>query len=567
MATGTPLPPWLAGLPPGIAIAPGLVTPPPPIVHGPTGLPYDLLLVFENLFDAVSSYLTVTILPWVSKDPATDLADYRDAIITALRTIGRNMVYYFGADAVAAEQAVRSVVENIVGPLATDASGYWNAALTDIFAGYDQSLKDNATVDPAAVVAVAVSALDEASVLGLGAFIVTAAFELVLPKSLNVMNWLGPILANFSGFDEIIKQWREPQLRAAIGRLSEYNANTQFRTAAPGHADAEQMYARRLISADQLNKLISWSGLMTEFAAPMLETAYQPVSPRLLARAAAIGAIPQADLIDLLQFAEYRDVDIARLVTAFEALALAPYQQTAMQAAKRSFERGLMTAAEFDSYLDLLKIPAEAKPIIMLNSALWKEEQLAELYRKSISEAYKYGQVTDAQYVPALEAIGIGSADAEAHYAIDSIALRGRTALAAARAQTRLEALRTKTATAAAVASYRTGAFDEVALAAALIAAGVDPEVAAFIVTVQTERRAGPLVFVYGRELSHKDALVLKETVAAIEAQYKKQLIDDATAANALAQNNIPDANAKALLATWAALKTKPTTTGEQLPR
>ena len=121
-------------------------------------------------------------------------------------------------------------------------------------------------------------------------------------------------------------------------------------------------------------------------------------------------------------------------------------------------------------------------------------------------------------------------------------------------------------ATSAAVASYRTGTLDEAALSAALIAAGVDSEIAAFIVTVQVERRQGAITFVYGRELPRTEALVLKEKVSAIEDQFKKQLITDADVYPALAALNIPDANAKALIATWAALKTKPTATGEKLP-
>ena len=121
--------------------------------------------------------------------------------------------------------------------------------------------------------------------------------------------------------------------------------------------------------------------------------------------------------------------------------------------------------------------------------------------------------------------------------------------------------------TQAAIASYRAGTLDEAALTAALVATGLDPAIAAAIVVVQTERRQGNVVFMYGQNLPRTAALLLKEKVAALEAQYKKQLVTDADATAALASANIPDANARALLAQWAALKTKPTTTGELLPR
>jgi hypothetical protein len=538
-------------------------TPPP----AAPSLPGDILLAVENLFDALSSYVTVSIFPATTKTPTADLKLYADAILTDVRTIWRNMVFYFGADAVAVETSIRSVVENIVAPLAADASGYWNALLADIFASYDSSLKANATVDPAGVVAVATSALDEAATLGLGSRIVTAAFELVLPKKLNVLNWLGPILANFSGFDEIISQWREPQIRAAIGRLAEYNANTQFRTAAPDHADAEQMFARRLITSDQLNKLIAWSGLMSEFEAPMLATAYRAIQPRMFATLLLDQPFPSDQVQSAMEFAGLRPDDVTFLLGALEINSTKNVRQQYLAAAVRSTELGTMTPQDLDGVLTSLNFSDDAKSLVQLTVATRKLEQLAELYRKSISEAYRYGQITDAQYVPALEAIGIGSADAQAHYAIDSIAQRGRLATAAAKAEARLEASRTRAATQAAIASYRAGTIDEAALSLALIAAGVDAEIAAFLVTVQTERRAGPLTFVYGVELSRDKALVLKENVAAVEDQYKKQLIDDTQAANALSQLGLPERNATPLLATWAALKVKPTTTGERLPR
>ena len=78
-----------------------------------------------------------------------------------------------------------------------------------------------------------------------------------------------------------------------------------------------------------------------------------------------------------------------------------------------------MTPAELGQELTTLGYSSEAIDLIQLTVATRKLEQLADLYRKSISEAYKTGQITDAQYVPSLEAIGIGAADAQAHYAVD----------------------------------------------------------------------------------------------------------------------------------------------------
>ena len=205
--------------------------------------------------------------------------------------------------------------------------------------------------------------------------------------------------------------------------------------------------------------------------------------------------------------------------------------------------------------------------LIQLTVATRKLEQLAELYRKSISEAYKTGQITDAQYVPSLEAIGIGAADAQAHYAVDSIAKTGKALAQALRAEERLASQRMRAGVAAAVASYKSGFFDAAALEVALLAAGMDPVVAALSVEVQTQRRDGNVVLVYGVELPRAAALELREKVAALAIQVRARLVSPDDALTALAGYGVPRANALALVAEWAATTVTPARVGVLEPR
>lgn len=532
-----------------------------------TKLRADTVAQIELLITAIWQLLALLINPWPPADAPAAISLYIQTITGLLETIPGNIAVIFTGNFGNTHNLLLTLLDSVLGPLGATMGTDYTALLKGIFVAYDANLAASKTTDPGAVVPAITSALEEASTLAVGSRLITMFFELFLPKQLNFMNWLGPTLAQFAGYDEIVRLWRNPRLQAAIGNLAAYNANAEFLTVAPRAQEARSLLARRLISQTDATKIEGWGGTMTAYQAAQEAEAFRPVPPFLLARAAEAGAIPIATLTRLLQFAGFRDGDISTLETAYAALALAPYQAQYLSAAVRSTELGTMTPAELTEVLNDIALNQDQQALVQLTVATRKLEQLAELYRKSISEAYRYGQITDDQYVPALEAIGIGAADAQAHYAIDSIALRGRTALAAAKAESRLEASRTRAATQAAVAAYRTGTFDEAALSAALIAAGVDPEIAAFIVTVQTERRAGPLTFIYGREIGRAGALVLKEKVAAVENQYKKQLIDDAAAAAALVTLEIPTANANALLADWAALKTKPTTTGELLSR
>ena len=83
---------------------------------------------------------------------------------------------------------------------------------------------------------------------------------------------------------------------------------------------------------------------------------------------------------------------------------------------------------------------------------------------------------------------------------------------------------------------------------------------------VETAKQAGKLKFVFGQFLTPENAKVLTEKVAAYEAQFKASQIDLATVTNALASLNIPDAQAKALIADWSASKPVTTTVTTKQP-
>jgi hypothetical protein len=532
-----------------------------------TNLRADTIAQIELLLTTIWQLVALSITPWPVKDEAVSINLYLSTITGLLETIPGNIAVIFTDNFDSTHNLLYTLLTSFLGPFGASAAAEYNTLLADIFSGYNANLVANKTSNPAGIDALATSALEEASALGVGSRLVTLIFELFLPKSLNFMNWLGPTLAQFSGYDEIVALWRNPLLRAAIGNLSTYKANAEFLTVAPAAQEARAMLARRLIPQADATKIEGWGGTMVEYQAAQEQNAYRPVPPFLLARAAEAGAIPVTTLTSLLQFAGFRDGDISTLETAYAALALAPYQQQYLVAAVRSTELGTMTPQDLGGVMDDISLNQDQQALVQLTVATRKLEQLAELYRRSISEAYKYGLVTDAQYVPELEAIGIGAADAQAHYAIDSIAKTGKAAAAELRAEARLAAQQQRGGINAAVAEYKAGTTTAAELGAALLLLGVDPTVAAFIVTVQEQRKLGPAVFVYGVELPRAQALVLREKVSALGRQVTAGLVAPADALTALAANNVPDANAEALVASWAATKTPAADVGVLLPR
>jgi hypothetical protein len=107
----------------------------------------------------------------------------------------------------------------------------------------------------------------------------------------------------------------------------------------------------------------------------------------------------------------------------------------------------------------------------------------------------------------------------------------------------------------------------EAALLAELIAAGLDPQLAGIAVSIAQLKRTGPTMFLYGVVLPRSEAAILREKVAALEAQLKKGLVTDLETHKALLALGIPAPDAQALLSLWAAEKVKPSKYAEFLPR
>lgn len=532
-----------------------------------TKLRADTVAQIELLITAIWQLLALLINPWPPADAPAAISLYIQTITGLLETIPGNIAVIFTGNFGNTHNLLLTLLDSVLGPLGATMGTDYTALLKGVFVAYDANLAASKTTDPGAVVPAITSALEEASTLAVGSRLITMFFELFLPKQLNFMNWLGPTLAQFAGYDEIVRLWRNPRLQAAIGNLAAYNANAEFLTVAPRAQEARALLARRLISQTDATKIEGWGGTMTAYQAAQEAEAFRPVPPFLLARAAEAGAIPIATLTSLLQFAGFRDGDISTLETAYAALALAPYQAQYLSAAVRSTELGTMTPAELTEVLNDIALNQDQQALVQLTVATRKLEQLAELYRKSISEGYRYGTISDAQYVPSLEAIGIGAADAQAHYAVDSIAKNGKALQASLKAEARLAAQQQRAAVNAAVASFKTGTLDGVALEAALLAAGVDPVVASLVVELQTQRLLGNQVYVYGKEMPRQGALILREKVAALGKQVGALLVSPADALAALANLGVPDANAQALVAGWAATHTAASDVGVLLSR
>lgn len=478
--------------------------------------------ILSNFYSGAISVATP-----VLAEVQAELKPIVDAFVSAFSTYG---------------PAMRDAVETPVAAVARDA---FNVAAGNLV------LKGVSTPDNA--VQVAADAFAAAFGFGISSAAVTAAFEAAFPEKLNVLNGAGPMLAQLAGFAEISAAIRDPLYRAAFGQSAEYHFRSIFKPGLPDEGDAVTWHARRLLSDDQLRTIFGFSGLKPEYEAPYIAGAYRGVQPRVLATLYQDVEFDTAKVIDMLQFSGIRDSDLTTLVAGFKLASVRNVRNQYVSAVLNAAERGTLTDAEVLSDLNDLGFSSDAINWVNLTIATRKLEQLAELYRKSISEAYSFGTIADADYVPALEAIGIAAADANAHYAVDSIKKHGKEAAALAREAAAVAKFIDKQAIAAAKAEFIAGSIDDVALAAAFLGAAMPALAIPFAVTIETQRKAARRRVVFGKIVGPGEAVTLREQVAALKEQRIKGAIDNAAALARLDDWGIPDPNAGDLVAEWAA--------------
>jgi hypothetical protein len=503
------------------------------------------------------------------------------AALDVFATRGRNMLAKFLSNYIsgAIDEAIPllSSLEGLLAPIArafvnsskTTGPGLFsilkdpaaNIALQSWLATELALLKTGVT-SPDQAPAIAATAIGEAFGNGIASAGVAALYEAVFPEKLNVLDGAAPLLFQMAGFEEVTELARTPLYKAAFGRGLEYHYRSVFKPELPDEADAVTWHSRRLLTDAQLSSIFNYSGLKAEYEPAFIASAYRAVQPRAVMTLLQDVDFPEPQMLSLLQFAGLRDEDIALMLPLMQLNSTKNVRGQYLAALVRSVELGTDTVANLDAAMDSMSYSVDAKHWVQLTVAERKLEQLAELYRKSVSESYKYGTLSDSGYVPALEAIGIANADAQAHYAIDSIAKNGKIAAAALKAEERLLKQQQSAAMRAAIAEYRAGTIDSVALEAALLAAGIDPTIAGFAVVVQTARTEGTPVLIYGLELSRTKALLLREKVAALAKQTTAKLVDPAFALATLASLGIDANTSEALVAAWVATHTAKATVG-----
>jgi hypothetical protein len=465
--------------------------------------------------------------PGIISDAAKDLQPITDTIKLVFEDTGK---------------AMAAGLDPTFGALAQEV---FNAATVNLTAAGEST--------PDAALAEAGKAYAQAFGFGMSSAATTAIFELLMPEKLNVLNGVGPMLAKMAGFDEVAAAVRDPLYENAFGQALKYHFKSIFKPEFADEGDAVQWHSRRLLSEEDLREVFKYSGLKAKYEEAYVNSAYRAIQPRALASLVQDVVFPTADMTALLEFAGIRDADIARLLPLMEENSLKNVRNEYLSAVTRAAEMGTIDDPTLDGHLDSLNFSDKAKNFVHLTVAVKRLEQLAELYRRSVTALYETNQMDDSQYVPALQAIGINDADANAHFAIDSARKKGRELLKEERAAAREQGRQTSLAVQTARTEYFAGTLDDVAFSAAITASGLPADLIPGTIALGVAQKSARRVEKYGLLLDRHQAQLLTEKVAALKEQVVKKLTPIDAASQTLDSFGIPAANRNALLSDWSA--------------
>ena len=451
---------------------------------------------------------------------------------------------------------VNAIVDAIrkQGPgLAAAVRAPFSSVVLRLFADASAALETRGESTPDNALAQASDAMADAFGAGIASHTVALAFEAMTPEDLNSFDALAPILTEMSGYSEVAKAIREPLYENAFGQALKYYYKSKFKPEFADEGDAVQWHSRRLLSEEDLREVFKYSGLKAKYEEAYVNSAYRAIQPRALASLVQDVVFPTADMTALLEFAGIRDADIARLLPLMEDNSVKNVRNEYLSAVTRAAEMGTIDDPTLDGHLDSLNFSDKAKNFVHLTVAVKRLEQLAELYRRSVTALYETNQLDDSQYVPALQAIGINDADANAHFAIDSARKHGRELLKEERDLARIQGRETALAVQNARTEYFAGTLDDVAFGAAITASGLPADLIPGTISLGVAQKSARRVEKYGLLLDRTQAQLLTEKVAALKEQVVKKLTPIDAASQTLDSFGIPPANRNALLSDWSA--------------
>jgi hypothetical protein len=399
--------------------------------------------------------------------------------------------------------------------------------------------------------------LSRSLAFGVAAHCIAFLSEIPFFNKLMGFKELAALVAEYSGFKEVVTQTHRPFLNAAVGRPATYATNREYPTTLPPAQAGFTWYARRLLPSNDATFLAASSGLAEKWINAEYAAAWRPISPRAMVNLLTDQPIDVPKLNLALEDNSYSPANVSFMSAAIQYASTKTLRNSYANEAIQAYQHGVMPDSELDQILENLGWSSDAKYYVIQRAALARRVTLATKVEGQIVPLVAAGSVTPEEGTQQLEAAGIQPwyADLEITLATTKATIAEAKREAAAERKAQLQTQRNLTR--ASVAEYRVGRLNNETLTAALATLGLEPSLIASILAVEEAAMTGRLRLVYGKMLLPDAAKILTEQVSAIEAQVKAQLISYVDAATQLLNLGIEAPQVHALVADWAASITK----------
>jgi hypothetical protein len=394
--------------------------------------------------------------------------------------------------------------------------------------------------------------LSRALEMGFGAHALATLPELVyFTKNLG-LNQTAALVAEFAGFREVLINTHRPFLRTKLGRPAEYVYNRLYPTALPRVGDAATWHGRRIMDEAAAHGLYQSAGLGQTYWPFIDRASFRPVQPRALATLLQDQPTDRAALTRILEDNAYAPADVTFLLDAFDYASTKNVRNSYVGELVTAYAHGVMADDELTQSLQNLGWSNTAINLVVQRAALQRRVTLAAKVEAQIIPLVRNGLITPSAGSQQLEAAGVQPWYADLEMTLATTQAEIHAAVLAEKEAEREARQTQRNLTRSAIAEFRAGRINAAGLTAALAALGLTPSLITSIVTVEEAAQVGRMRHVFGQLLSPDDARLLQERVAAIEAQYKAGLINEAAAAGQLQTLGLDSSEINGLIARWA---------------
>lgn len=363
-------------------------------------------------------------------------------------------------------------------------------------------------------------------------------------------------ISEFVGLQEVRELKVGQMMRFGPMREAELRAKATYRQEIAGMGTMSTWAARGLYDQGRVRGLAPALGIPIEQVQPAMEAAYGGISAFILIRLLETGIYSQADIADELTFSGMRPASQKRLLAGANYLATQSYRTKLEANLEAAHAAGLISDQELTDGIDSAEQNYNRDSLILTASNYKKLVAIAKDLEAEYTTLYLARLIDDATFRSYLAGIGIqpdmvnalaGKAEARANATLHRKEIAAAAALQRATATVERQA---------ALKNFEQGNLTLPLYIAALIATGLTPTQAAAWGDLAQLKKQGNVRWLYGLQLAPAAAIELRQRVAALTDQRKRQFITQAQYTQALAQLGINNTWINALDAAAEAMLT-----------